>query len=80
MRKGALNLFSKDISSSSSMLAKESNVDGTPLVLIFSNINDFTSIYKLEQIFLHKSYMKGFHQYESYQFYIPSPISLLWKK
>ena len=34
MRKGALNLFSNNMSSSSSMLAKESKVDGTPLVLI----------------------------------------------
>ena len=37
MRKGALNLFSYFISSSSSMLAKESNVDGTSLVLILEN-------------------------------------------
>ena len=34
MRKGALNLFSNNIFSLSSMLAKESNVDGTSLVLI----------------------------------------------
>ena len=34
MRNGALNLFSNNIFSLSSMLAKESNVDGTSLVLI----------------------------------------------